>query len=70
MKINVSVGVSDQPKEAPERKLTNEEKRQLKYLESRKNILINGFVGAIKEIDTQMEEVKSGYWKRFQGGKE
>ena len=44
---------------------------QIKYLQERKNFLIDQFIGAAEEINEQIKAVKSGEWKKkMEDGKE
>jgi len=42
--------------------MTFAEKKQIEYLKSRKNTLLDEFVGACKEINEQIKEVETGVW--------
>ena len=46
--------------------MTYEEKKQIEYLQSRKNTLIDEFIGACEEINKQIKEVRSGEWIKKQ----
>lgn len=49
-----------------ERKLSNDEKKQITYLQKRKDELLENFIGACTEINKQIDEVKNGAWaKKF-----
>lgn len=45
-----------------QRKLTFEETQQLNYLNERKKILTDNFIGSILEINAQIKEINNGSW--------
>ena len=42
--------------------MTHAEKKQIEYLKSRRNTLIDEFIGACDEINAQIKEVRAGIW--------
>ena len=44
--------------------MTYEERRQISYLKDRKDQLLDQFIGACEEINRQIDEVKSGSWRK------
>lgn len=42
--------------------MTYKERNQLKYLQNRKNQIIDNMIGACMEINDQIKDVKSGEW--------
>jgi hypothetical protein len=42
--------------------MTQKERNQLKYLQNRKNQIIDNMIYACMEINEQIKEVKSGEW--------
>ena len=44
--------------------MTREEKKQIEYLKKRKDELIDQFIGAAEEINSQIKDVKTGVWRK------
>lgn len=38
------------------------EQKQLEYLEKQKYMILDNFVGALEQINSQIKDVKSGAW--------